>query len=232
MGDIRGGLTISVPMESVLAMQTEETIRRILGFGGMWLLGLCGIAVMSRHLRQQVSHRYEAEQRLREAHDLLEKRVAERTAELAEVNRKLQDEIVDRKQAEQWLLESEQRFRSYFEQGLVGMAILSAEKRMGRGQPSPVRHARLHRRRIGAEGLGPNHLSPTISLPWSVSSSSFSTAPPAASSIEARLLRKDGRAFPAGLSAQCLKKPDGKTDCLLVLVQDMTHRQRPWSATE
>ncbi len=52
--------------------------------------------------------------------------MTERTAELAEANRSLETEIVDRTQAEQWLLESEQRFRGYFEQGLVGMAILTA----------------------------------------------------------------------------------------------------------
>ena len=40
----------------------------------------------------------------------------------------LQKEIAERQQAEQWLLESEQRFRGYFEQGLVGMAMLSAER--------------------------------------------------------------------------------------------------------
>ncbi len=42
---------------------------------------------------------------------------------------------------------------------------------------------------------------------------------------DTRLVRKDGRVFPAGLSAQCLTKPDGTIDCILVLVQDMTHRQ-------
>ena len=49
-------------------------------------------------------------------------------AELADANRGLQKEIAERQQAEQWLLESEQRFRGYFEQGLVGMAMLSAER--------------------------------------------------------------------------------------------------------
>ena len=49
-------------------------------------------------------------------------------AELADVNRGLQKEIEERQQAEEWLLESEQRFRGYFEQGLVGMAMLSAKK--------------------------------------------------------------------------------------------------------
>jgi PAS domain S-box-containing protein len=49
-------------------------------------------------------------------------------AELAKANHVLQKEIAERQQAERWLLESEHRFRGYFEQGLVGMAMLSAEK--------------------------------------------------------------------------------------------------------
>ena len=35
----------------------------------------------------------------------------------------------------------------------------------------------------------------------------------------------DGRIFPAGLSVQCLKKPDGTVDCLLVLVQEKNDRK-------
>lgn len=46
----------------------------------------------------------EAKQALRQAHDELETRVAERTVELARVNRALQDEILERKQAEKMLL--------------------------------------------------------------------------------------------------------------------------------
>jgi PAS domain S-box-containing protein len=49
-------------------------------------------------------------------------------ADLAAANNALQKEITERKQAERWLLESEERFRSYFEQGLVGMAILSPQR--------------------------------------------------------------------------------------------------------
>ena len=99
-----------------------------MGYGGMWVLGLFGIAVLSHQLQRQVEHRYQAERKLQEAHDLLEERVTERTAELTEATRQLQSEVAERKQAEQWLLESEQRFRGYFEQGLVGMAILSPER--------------------------------------------------------------------------------------------------------
>ena len=48
---------------------------------------------------------------LRQAHDLLEQRVAERTLELSETNFQLQKEIDERQKAEEALRQSEQRFR-------------------------------------------------------------------------------------------------------------------------
>ncbi len=107
VGDLRGGLSISVPMDSVWGTQWPDVIHRIVSYTGIWLLGLVGIGVMSRALEQQMSRRYQAERKLQEAHDLLERRVAERTAELAQANRNLEAENAERRQAEQWLLESE-----------------------------------------------------------------------------------------------------------------------------
>ncbi len=52
----------------------------------------------------------------------LENLVAGRTAELTQTNEALQTEIVQRKQVEQTLRESEERFRATFEQAAVGIA--------------------------------------------------------------------------------------------------------------
>ncbi len=48
-----------------------------------------------------ITRRQQLEQQLQQAHDTLETRVAERTAELAQVNHQLQQEIIERQQAEQ-----------------------------------------------------------------------------------------------------------------------------------
>jgi two-component system cell cycle sensor histidine kinase/response regulator CckA len=58
-----------------------------------------------------ISDRVRAEEALRTAHNDLEKRVEERTAELAEANKKLLSEINERKQIETALRESEARYR-------------------------------------------------------------------------------------------------------------------------
>jgi signal transduction histidine kinase len=56
--------------------------------------------------------RKQAEDALRKAHDKLELRVQERTAELAKANEELQAEIIERKRAEELLRESENRLRN------------------------------------------------------------------------------------------------------------------------
>lgn len=199
-------------------------IHRLVGYGGMWIFGLVGIALMSRRLQQQMLHRYEAEQKLQEAHNLLEERVVERTSELAAANRQLENEVAERQQAEQWLLESEQRFRGYFEQGLVGMAILSAQEEW----------VEVNGRLCKMLGLTEDEL---LSKPLKEMASADDRAALDAQLrrlavglasgfvIDVRLVRKDGRTFPAGLSVQCLKKPDGTMDCLLVLVQEKNERE-------
>lgn len=221
VGDLRGGLSVAVPMASVLGTHVSHIFHRIAGYGGMWLLGLFGISVMSRRLRFQIERRAEAELALEEAHNLLEQRVIERTAELAEANGKLENEIADRRQAEQWLLESEQRFRGYFDQGLVGMAILSAQRqwvevnvRLCRMLDYPEDELLLRH----WQDLIYSDDQPTVETEFQRLLGGIVRG----FVTHARLVRRDGRIFHAGLSAQCLLKPDGTVDCLLVLVQDMS----------
>ena len=171
-----------------------------------------------------ITERKQAQQSLQEAHDQLERRVAQRTAELAEANRNLQTEIAERIQAEQWLLESEARFRGYFEQGLVGMAIISPDQdweevnrrlcdMLGYGEkelltktwaeltyPQDLADEQAHFRRV-LDGLA----------------NGFCT--------DKRFIHKSGRIVHVSLWTQCLRRCDGAVDCLMVLVQDITHRK-------
>lgn len=71
----------------------------------------------------EITQRKQAEKALREAHAALEKRVRERTQQLANVNAALQTEIWERKQTEQALRESEERFRLIVE-GTQDYAIM------------------------------------------------------------------------------------------------------------
>jgi PAS domain S-box-containing protein len=72
-----------------------------------------------------VTERKQMEEALRIAHDELEIRVQERTAELATANRALQNEIAERKQAEETLRDSEERYRRLVELAFEAVAIHS-----------------------------------------------------------------------------------------------------------
>jgi PAS domain S-box-containing protein len=167
-----------------------------------------------------ITEHKEADRELQEAHDLLEQRVGERTVELKEANRELQKEIADRKQAEKWLLESEARFRSFFELGLVGMAIVSPQ------QDWEEANDRL----CEMLGYSPEEL---IAKTWAklihpddreTDEAQFKRALAgtiSGYSAHRRLVHKDGQIVYAKLSVRCLRGADGAVDSLIVLVQDV-----------
>jgi PAS domain S-box-containing protein len=73
---------------------------------------------------QQQQALQESMEKLREAKDKLELRVAERTAALAKANVELQQELAERQQAELALRESESRYRTLIEQASDGIFIV------------------------------------------------------------------------------------------------------------
>lgn len=221
LGEPHGGLSVALPLDQVWAEHHPEIIHRVIGYGGMWLLGLAGIAFFSRRLSHHVQRRHAAETELREANERLERRVAERTAELATANDDLQNEVAERRQAEHWLLESEQRFRGFFEQGLVGMAILSADmdwvevndclcRMLGYTEAELLMKTWKelgHPDDLAAEEPQFRRLLTGIARGFVVNR---------------RFLRKDGKFLYADLSAHCLKKPDETIDTLLLIVREST----------
>ena len=62
-----------------------------------------GIPVGSVHILRDITHRKQVEEALREAHEELEQRVEERTAELAQTTKQLKQELTERKRAEEKL---------------------------------------------------------------------------------------------------------------------------------
>jgi two-component system CheB/CheR fusion protein len=60
-GDIRGGLSVSVPMEPILAIERPQTARTVIAHGLLWLLGVVGLSLWGRGLEKHIAARERAE---------------------------------------------------------------------------------------------------------------------------------------------------------------------------
>jgi signal transduction histidine kinase len=81
-GDIRGGLSVSVPLSPYLASYASDVRNAAFGYGLLWILGVAGILVAGRRIGRQVDEQALAEGEIRQLNASLEQRVEERTQEL------------------------------------------------------------------------------------------------------------------------------------------------------
>jgi PAS domain S-box-containing protein len=140
-------------------------------------------------------------------------------AQLAKVNGELEAEIAERKQAEQWLLESEQRFRAFFEQGLVGMVLLSPDKEWIEVNPRFCRMIGYQEQELFGKTWGelthPDDLSvEEAKFKQMLESHARSFV------MKKRFVRRDGNTVDTTLSMECVRKDNGEIDCILAVVQD------------
>ncbi|HAZ43641.1 MAG TPA: histidine kinase [Cyanobacteria bacterium UBA11371] len=92
-----------------------------------------GNVIYAINVFQDITERKEADEIRTDYYHTLETKVAERTAQLARANRKLEQEIAEREQTEEALRQSEERFRRAFDTAAIGMCLVSLE-----GQPLAV----------------------------------------------------------------------------------------------
>lgn len=77
VGDIRGGLSVAVPMQPIVSASSPHRFRDIFGYSFVWLLGLGMVGLGYIRLMRQVIGREEAEQALKAANQQLEKLAVE-----------------------------------------------------------------------------------------------------------------------------------------------------------
>lgn len=137
----------------------------------------------------------------------------------------LTHDISDRKQAEEKLRKSEQRFRSYFELGLIGIAITSPEKGWlemnGRlceilGYPKDELQSKTW-----AEITHPDDLKQDEAYFEEVIAGAREGY-----EYQKRFIRKDEQVIYADISARCLRKPSGDVDYFVAIVNDITERKK------
>lgn len=144
--------------------------------------------------------------------------------ELFETNERLKDELTDRKLAEARAQESAQRFRSYFELPLIGIAITSPTggwlevndqlcSDLGYSREQLVRMTWVEL--THSEDLDADMANFRRVLAGEMDGYA----------MEKRFICADGRVMPSELAVRCVRKADGNVDYFVALVQDITARK-------
>ncbi|MFC1783615.1 histidine kinase dimerization/phosphoacceptor domain -containing protein, partial [Planctomycetota bacterium] len=71
VGDVRGGISISIPMEPILVIARGQTTALVLGHSLLWIMGLGGISLGAQKLKQRFRERKQVEEALRAANQQL-----------------------------------------------------------------------------------------------------------------------------------------------------------------
>ena len=113
------------PPGNGLSLQLAQYDRTFWTWGTLALVAMCtslvgGMAWGMWSLKRQINDRVEAERALRQAHDELERRVLERTADLATANERLKVEMQERERAERQLREHHDQLAHASRVGTMG----------------------------------------------------------------------------------------------------------------
>ena len=185
------------------------------------------VPAVQRALRE-TEQRVERQQAQAALHQLtaeLERRVEERTAQLAKVNESLRAEIAERKRVEDSLRRSESTLRSYFELPLIGIAISSPYKNWldVNDKLCDILGYEQHelRQLTWVDLTHPDDLAADLEQ--------FNRVLAGTSDgylLDKRFIRKDGQVICANISVRCVRQADGSIDYLVAVVQDITERKK------
>ena len=114
-GMVRGGISVIVPVPPWNKMGWYSNIALFSAHFLLWVMGLFLITFVGRRINTATLQRQHAENKLAQANQNLEIKIAERTSEYEEVNERLHDEIVDRSKVQEKLRYSIEQWRETFD---------------------------------------------------------------------------------------------------------------------
>ena len=137
---------------------------------------------------------------------------------------KIAEDITSRKKAEEELRESEQRFRSYFEMSLVGMAITSVEKGWidANNKICEILGYSLDelKQKTWVELTYTDDLDADLEKFNQVLENKIDSY-----SMEKRFIRKNGALVFTKISVGCVRNSDGSVNYIVLLMEDITDRK-------
>ena len=148
----------------------------------------------------------------------------DRELKFTDLYARLAAELIERCWAEEALRASEERFRRYFELGLVGMAMTSPTKGILEVNDELCRILGYSRDELlklsWADMTHPDDLAADVAEFNRVLAGDIDGY-----TLDKRWVRKDGRVISTIMSARCVRRTDGTVDYFVGLVQDITERK-------
>jgi PAS domain S-box-containing protein len=207
--------------------ETEAFLEKVVGYllGFIFLtVGLIRWGPSVEQLMRETTERKNAEDALQKSYHNLEQEVEKRTSGL-------QKQITEREQTEEAFRKGEERFREYFELGLIGMAITSLEKGWIHVNDKLCEILGYPKDELiklnWAEITYPDDLEADVTEFNRVLAGEIDGY-----SMEKRFIRKDGEIIITSISAKCLRKEDGSIDHFVALIHDITNRKQAEESRE
>jgi PAS domain S-box-containing protein len=176
-------------------------------------------------MTEDITARKLAEQELQQAKDRLEQRILERTAELTRANETLQAEVKQRRQAEEFLRQSEVKYRALVESCPDAVAMLDLQ---GRVIFASQRTAEQHGVLRPDELMGSQATDFVVKAERDKFRASIGRLirEGVHRNVEYTLLRQDGTTFDAEVSSAVIRDATGNPEALMAVYRDISERKR------